>query len=138
MKVKLENILEAIELASDAYEYFLNIETGETVAISDPIYTGIEDTELIEEIEENWESYYRLPTKFDVHEYSIMEEFVCVMPEGNMKAALIKAISGKGAFIRFKNHINRVGIEQKWYAHQAEAYRMIAIKWCEEHGLEYE
>lgn len=138
MKVKLEKILEAIELANDVYEYFLNIETGETVAISDPIITGIEDTELIEEIDENWESYYKLPTKFDIHEYRIMEEFVCNMPEGNVKTTFEQAISGKGAFRRFKDSLFRFRIEEMWYAYQTEAYRKIAIRWCEEHDLEFE
>ena len=31
-----------------------------------------------------------------------------------------------------------MGIEQKWYDFQADAYRRKAIEWCEEHGVEYD
>lgn len=35
MRIKLDIVLEAIEMADDAYEYFLNTETGKVIMISD-------------------------------------------------------------------------------------------------------
>ncbi|MCD8346695.1 MAG: hypothetical protein LUD16_01850 [Lachnospiraceae bacterium] len=29
-------------------------------------------------------------------------------------------------------------MEQQWYDYQKEAYKQIAIQWCQEEGLEYE
>ena len=138
MKVKLNSVLEAIELASDAFEYYLNKDTGEVIMLSDPMYTGEDDTELREEIEENWESYYQLPTKFDIHEYSIMENFIEEMPDGNKKETVERAISGSGAFRMFKDAINRYNLENRWYEYQAKAYKKIAIEWCEERNLKFE
>lgn len=138
MKVKLDSVLEAIESASDAFEYYLNKDTGEVVMLSDPIYTGEDDKELREEIEENRESYYQLPTKFDIHEYSIMENFIEELPDGNKKEMVERAISGRGAFRRFKDAIYSYNLENKWYEYQARAYKNIAIEWCKERNLKYE
>ena len=138
MKVKLDSILEAIESASDAFEYYLNKDTGEVIMLSDPIYTGEDDTELRDEIEDNWESYYQLPTKFDIHEYSIMENFIEEMPDGNIKETVKCAISGRGAFRIFKDAIYRYNLENRWYEYQAKAYKNIAIEWCKERNLKYE
>ena len=138
MKVKLDSILEAIESASDAFEYYLNKDTGEVFMLSDPIYTGEDDTELRDEIEDNWESYYQLPTKFDIHEYSIMENFIEEMPDGNKKETVERAISGRGVFGRFKDAIYRYNLENRWYEYQAKAYKNIAIEWCKERNLKYE
>jgi len=74
MKVKLGVILDAIEMADDNYTYFLDLETGKSVFLADELITGLDNEGLEDEIEENPERYLRLPTKFEIHEYHIMEE----------------------------------------------------------------
>ena len=76
MKVKLGVILDAIEMADDNYTYFLDLETGKSVFLADELITGLDNEGLEDEIEENPERYLRLPTKFEIHEYHIMEEFI--------------------------------------------------------------
>ena len=97
MKVKLEDILEAIELADDAFEYYLNIENGKTVMRADELITGLEDEEIDEELEVNFDKYLKLPTKYDIHEYDIMERFISSLPSGRKQDKLKNSISGKGA-----------------------------------------
>ena len=67
----------------------------------------------------------------------IMEEFVCSLPQP-MQNKLSQAISGRGAFRRFKNTIRQLGIEEQWYEYQASAYRRKAIEWCKENQLVFE
>lgn len=138
MKVKLENVLEAIELANDAYQYYLNIETGETVMRADALITGIVDEKLDEELEMNYDKYFKLPTKYEINEYQIMEEFIWSLPDGNKQDKLENAIRGKGAFRRFKDTVYNMDIEKQWFAFEADAYKKIAIEWCERHDLQYE
>lgn len=45
---------------------------------------------------------------------------------------------GRGAFRRFKDTVHRVGMAEKWYSFQYEAYKRMAIEWCEENRIEYE
>lgn len=138
MKIKLDSVIEAIELADDAYEYYLNIKTGEVSLIADPIVTGLDDSKERDKLEENWEDYYKLPTKYDIHEYSIIEEYISELPSGNMRNTLENAISGRGAFRRFKEGIRRYGIEEGWYEFRDKSYKEIAIKWCRDRDLDYE
>lgn len=138
MKIKLDTVIDAIETADDAFEYYWNQKTGEVLCISDPVYTGMDEDEDREELEENWEDYYRLPTKYDIHEYNIMEEFISQLPAGRIQNTLEAAISGKGAFRRFKDAVNRYGIEKQWYAYEADTYKEIAVRWCKDNDIEYE
>lgn len=122
MKVKLDVILDAIEMADDNYTYFLDLETGESVFLADELVTGLDNEGLEDEIEENLERYLRLPTKFEIHEYHIMEEFIWTL-KGDRADKLEHAIQGRGAFRRFKDMVDRMGISQQWYDFQAEYYR---------------
>lgn len=116
--------------------YFLDLERGESVFLADELITGLDNEELEYEIDENPERYLRLPTKFEIHEYHIMEEFIWTL-KCEKADKLGCAIQGRGAFRRFKDMVSRMGILQQWYAFQAAYYRKLAIEWCQEYGLEY-
>ena len=137
MKVNLSVVLDAIEMADDNYTYFLDLETGESVFLVDELITGLDNEGLEDEIEENFERYLRLPTKFEIHEYHIMEEFVWSLPEGRQQDMLERAIQGRGAFRRFKDKVYDLGLEKKWFQYEADTYRKMAIEWCRDHGIEY-
>jgi hypothetical protein len=51
---------------------------------------------------------------------------------------IISAIRGRGAFRRFKDAICRYGIEDSWYQFRYEAFKKLAIEWCEHHNVLYE
>lgn len=73
MKVKLDVVIDAIEMVDDNYTYFLDLETRKSVFLADELITGLDNEGLEEEIEENYETrYLRLSTKFDIHEYYII------------------------------------------------------------------
>lgn len=136
MIVKLGVILDAIEMADDNYTYFLDLETGESVFLADELTTGLDNGGLEDAIDENPERYLRLPTKFEIHEYHIMEEFIWTL-KGERADKLACAIRGRRAFRRFKDMIDRMEISQQWYDFQAEYYRKLAIEWCRDYRLEY-
>ena len=46
MKIKLDVILDAIEMADDNYTYFLDLETGESVFLADELITGLDNERL--------------------------------------------------------------------------------------------
>lgn len=136
MKVRLSIVLDAIEMANDDYTYFLDTKTGESVFLVDELATGLDNEGLDYEIDENPERYIRLPTKFEIHEYHIIEKFIWTL-KGEKVERLEHAIQGRGAFRRFKDMVNRMGISQQWYDFREEYYRKLAIGWCQEHELEY-
>ncbi|MDO5765685.1 MAG: UPF0158 family protein [Elusimicrobiales bacterium] len=99
MKVKLSEIMDAIEMADQYSEYFLDRETGEIIWISDMAMDSEEKEEACEQLDAR--GFYRLPTSFDIREYDMMEEFIYSLPEP-VKGRLDRAIRGKGAFVALK------------------------------------
>lgn len=55
-----------------------------------------------------------------------MEEFIWTL-KGEKADKLECAIRGRGAFRRFKDMVDGMGISQQWYDFQAEYYRKLAI-----------
>ncbi|MCD8161344.1 MAG: UPF0158 family protein [Clostridiales bacterium] len=138
MKIKLQEVIDAIEQADDDWTGFYDTLTGETVWVGDPLMTGESYEELEALIDSSGNRFYRLPTKFDIHEYGIMRDFVDDLPAGALQNQLASAIRGRGAFRRFRNILSHYGMEQQWYDYRDEAYRQIAIRWCRDEGFEYE
>ena len=135
MKVKLTDIIDAIEMTDQYSEYFLDKETGKVEWVSDMAMTQEEQEEVYDRLDEH--GFYRLPTSFDIRDYDIMEDFIDTL-SGSSHDRLASAIQGKGAFRRFKDTVIRLGIDKQWYDFQADAYKRKAAGWCEDNGIEYE
>ncbi len=152
IRVKLDEIIGGLECQSDESSSFLDKTTGKVVLISDYEISAAEDEDPIEDFPD-WEqdlvriakeivdetgNYIDLPTKFDIHEYSIMEKFCLSLNDDEMSDTLYSSIKGSGAFARFKNAINEYDIADDWYKYRNDALKEIAIEWCQEKGIEFE
>ena len=115
MKINISTIIEAIEMADDNFTFFLDLETGKSVLLADELSTGMDNEGLENEIEDNPERFFRLPTKFEIHEYNIMEEFIQTL-KGEDADKLEQVIQGRGAFRRFKDIITEI-----WRLHGAKS-----------------
>lgn len=156
MKVYIEDIADKMEEANEELQTFLNRNTGEIVDVGQEYYRIAEkmredeeipahlrewEKELVQtalEIEENWGDYEELPNQYDIHEYSIMEDFIERITDNRKSAILYRAINGAGAFRRFKDKLFDLGLEESWFSYKHEAYCKIAKRWCEESGISYE
>ncbi|MHC4104325.1 MAG: UPF0158 family protein [Planctomycetota bacterium] len=150
IRVKLDEIIEGLEFQSDESSSFLDKTTGKVVLISEYQMCAAEDDEPDED-SPDWEqdlvriakeiinetgNYIALPTKFDIHEYSIMEKFCLSLNDDEMCDTLYSLIKGSGAFGRFKNAIHEYDIADDWYKYRNDELKAIAIEWCKEHGIE--
>ena len=138
--VPLKLVHDAIEMASDEWQQYLDTKELEIISIPEDRYMFGDDDydELTEMIDSDFQSrFFRLPDQFDIHEYSIMERFVWELPAGEAQNHLDNAIHRKGAFRRFKDGIRYYGIEQDWYDYLDNAYYRIARDWCEANGIRY-
>ncbi len=130
---------------------YLNTGDGEVYIVSHEELSAAEEGDTIEDFADwqqqniriaqqiiSGDNYIELPSKFDVHEYAIMEEFCYSIDDSKISDALQIAIQGKGAFGRFKDACHRFGIIDQWYSYKTDALKEIAIVWCEENNLEYE
>jgi RimJ/RimL family protein N-acetyltransferase len=146
-KIKLKDIVEEMEIHSDEVSSYLNKKTGEIYWLREEEKRSVDDenifdieVEVIEKAEEilyndNW---IQLPTKFDIHEWGIMNDFCYTVRDDYLRDGCLKAIHGSGAFRMFKDYIYRYDLREKWFKFRENAYREIAKDWCERNGIEYE
>ena len=83
------------------------------------------------------DDYLRLPSKFDIDEYEIMERFSLSVSDEKTSEVRLRKIRGSGAFRRFKDTIYHYGIKEDWFRFKDEAYKEIAVSWLETHGFAY-
>jgi hypothetical protein len=152
--VRLQDIVEALEMQFDEHSSFVDLDTGKVETVSQELLEEVEEEsddaeepDLPEAEDEEWEIAKRivftdhfaaLPTKFDVHEWSIMQDFAHSVESVGIREDLLHAIHGAGAFRMFKDTIRRHGIEPLWFEFRSEALKQIAIEWCEENQITWE
>ena len=89
-----------------------------------------EDT-LEERLDEG--RYVSLPDKFEINEYHMMEAFAYDRDE-----RLVRAIQGRGAFCRFRDTAENIGLIKDWYEFRDNCYKSRAEDWCRDHDLEWD
>ena len=150
-RVKLSEIVGEMELQHDQGSLYLNRKTGEVVLLIDEEMHTAEEMESSEELPEwqreamkiakdvleNKENYAELPSKLEINEYRIMEDFCRSVEDRRISEELSDGIRGRGAFRRFKDGIVRLGIEDRWYKFKNEALKKMAIEWCEDNNIDY-
>jgi len=148
--VPLRKVVDEIEALMDESTAYLNRKTGELYTLHEEEALLDEDDADLEDLPE-WqrseipvirdvlesEDWLPLPTKFDIHEWAIMDEFSRSMDDPELRDELQDAIRGAGAFRHFKSTIHRLGIHELWYRYRTSALERIAMDWLEEHEIAY-
>jgi Uncharacterised protein family (UPF0158) len=150
LSVKLSDVVEAFEEVGDGTFQYLDKRTGEIIFLTEDDMAAAEEDELISEFPDwqresilkarevlNSDDFLKLPERFEFDEYEMMEEFCVSLEDRRTGEQLLRLIKGEGAFRRFKDSINAMGIEKQWYAHREEAFRDLAIQWLQENGISY-
>ncbi len=149
-RVSLTKIVDELESVFEGWLSFVNVETGEVLSLSTAVLSAAEegpeeDEEEYEDDEEyqtavrvvTSDAYVRLPSKWDIHEWEIMRDFAEEVGPPRLRAELLDAVHGSGAFRHFKNTLRHRGIEKQWWDYRRRALREVVIEWCEEHGLAF-
>src|SRR5260370_38545596 len=120
-EVKLDVIIEALELADDSISSYLDVETGEVRSITEEEFDLAEDPQTVIEDLPNWQReavkltrsiqeqegkrYLVLPGKFDVHEWAIMDRFSETLRDVQMRNDFYGGIPRAAASRHFNNHL---------------------------------
>ncbi|MFO7666986.1 MAG: UPF0158 family protein [Desulfobacterales bacterium] len=148
--VSIKDVVKEMDVPSDDHLAFLNRRTGELLTLSTEELSAAEEDDDIDNYPE-WQKemiieakevissddYLPLPSKSDIHEYHIVEDFCCSVEDDKIRGELLDKITGRGAFRRFKDALHLVGIEEEWYLFRQEALEKIAIDWLEENQISY-
>jgi hypothetical protein len=148
--VSLRRVVDELEVLMDGCTAYLNRETGDLYTLQDEEAGLVEDGANLEDLPE-WqrdevpmirevlesEDWLPLPTRFDIHEWAIMDEFARSIDDSDLRDELLDAIRGAGAFRNFKDAIHRRGIHESWHSYRTTALGQIAVDWLDEHGISY-
>jgi hypothetical protein len=147
--VALDDVVAEMDVPNDAWTTYLNRHTGQFVTMTDEgealtegeVSEGLFDRQPDDplHVAEAMMSgvWLALPSKFDIHEYRLLERFSLGLEDPEVRAALLQAIQGRGAFRRFKEVIHEYGIAEAWYAYRQQSLEAIAVEWLEANGIAY-
>lgn len=150
--VLLKDIAEALQMQFDESSSYLDLETGHVETVSHSSLHRAEEADEQADDLPDWEEeelelarqilttdrFKKLPDKFDIHEWAIMEEFSRSVRSDRIRDDLLHAIHGAGAFRHFKAAVRRHRIESDWFAFRDEALTQIAREWCEENRVSWQ
>jgi hypothetical protein len=146
----IEDIVDAMDMANDMVIHYLDCHTGEVIPITEEALAaatqeggaaeldGIteESLERIREIVNSGATdFVKLPTRYEVNEYKIIEQFVEGLGDYATFRELSRAIHGPGAFRRFKDVVRELGMEDAWFEYREVRFLAIAEAWCEKHDI---
>ena len=147
-KVSLSQVVEALEVASDEMSWFVHKQTGQVVMVSHEVMRLAEDDAEVDL--PDWQEeelrvardvlestdWLGLPSKFDVHEWEIMNRFAQSVAVPAQREEVLDAIHGSGAFRQFKSTIRRLRLEDAWFSFRDSAFEEMAKSWLEDHSFE--
>jgi hypothetical protein len=147
--ISLREVVEAMDISSDHSISYLDPDTGEVITVTEEDRLLLQEEspeelpawqrDMLPKIRAGLESdrWLELPDRFEIHEWSIMEEFSGTQEDEQIRQELMDAVHGAGAFRAFRSAIRRLGVEQSWYQFREQAMERIARTWLEGHNLQY-
>ena len=154
--INLDEIVDALDFVSDETSSYYCKTTSAVCFIEDDAlrmaedelespdessdeFFGLEEEsmQVARQIVANEDDFIRLPDQFEIHEYSIIQEFCESRPDEAVSRELSDEITGKGAFRSFRRAIDRLGLTDDWYKYRDDAFKCIARDWCEENDVPY-
>lgn len=149
--ISLRDVIDEMELSSDEATAYINRKTGELITLTDEVVALAEDPDAAVDAPQ-WqkdilpkarevlasEDFIPLPSKFEIHEWSIMDRFAGSLTDAAVSDELLGALHGRGAFRRFKDAVRGLGIADEWYQFRETALEEIAIEFLEAHGIAYQ
>lgn len=134
MKVILSEVIDALGFTNNEIEYYYNPDTEEIFMSNIGDFEDLNEDEL----DELFEKSIMLPTRYDINEYEMMEDFTETIDDTRLQNQLYISLNGNGAFRRFKDTCINFDIINDWYKFRDERYKEIAINWCKENNIEFE
>lgn len=131
--------------------YFLDMETGETLAMPGEVMRAAEEGESTEglpdwelqllpqarEILEGSPRYIEIPVRLSREAYDLMVAFVRTLKDQSLQEEVYSALKGKGAFRRFKDALReKPEVEKEWFKFKAEKDKEEVKDWLESIGIE--
>jgi hypothetical protein len=132
--VAMDEILDAMETGGDdSPQFFLDLENGQIELSIDPMLTG---EELTFDPDDRTR-YVEIPPRSSRDDYAVMKQFVASLDEPDVRARLQEAITGKGAFGRFRDTLaGYPDLRARWHKEERDSLLAEALEWLAGLGIE--
>jgi hypothetical protein len=135
---RLRNVPVDWEALEDAFENnaqevhsYLHLSSGDVLRVVD----GVADPDMHSRISTDAQ-YLRIESVSSREQYRWMERFIQMVDHPGLRAALMHAIDGKGAFRRFKDVLMSYATErERWFAFRSERLRVFMEAWLAAHAI---
>jgi hypothetical protein len=141
--VSLREVVSEMVEAGEGQRAFVSRRTGEVISLTDDELDMLENVraEYVPEAKRDLQEVLRagdlleLPSPFEHHQYSIVEQFCHAVKDGDHRDQLLQAIRGKRAFRDFSALVRHLGLHDAWARFRDQAFEEIAVDWLVKHDL---
>jgi len=132
LRIDLDELCEAMENSSYENDYYLDLETGEILFLSE--YMDDEEAEKFRErIDDVPDRYEPIPKAESREGYEDMRDFIASVDDEHLAELLGVAINGKGAFRRFKDVLFGYPEErERWFQFKDDRMQERALEWLDD------
>jgi hypothetical protein len=148
--IKLSDLVQTMESQDDESELFVNRLNGEILIFSNEeiiIAEGGDDPtrfpqwqreiiELANEALDN-DDFIEMGAAHEIDDYAMMRDFCDSISDVVVVDQLHASIRGRGAFQHFRRCVEEFDLLEQWFAFKRDAYKKVAIEWCEENKINY-
>lgn len=136
-QIDLDEFVFALEWHSEEMSWYLDVETGQIVEVSDSF--DDEDRQSQDEIEENSERYRYIEPIDSNESFRLIARFVDLLPEGEAQKVLAKSLQRRSPFRNFKDDLYEFpDVQKRWYKFHAEQLIQMAKEWLEAEEIDAE
>ena len=123
----LSEIAFALASTNDKYYFYLDLQTGAVVKCTETI-DGMDIPFILHAYPDR---LLPLPRKSEIHAYGILEGFLETPIPDKARKQLRSALDGESPFKRFRQCVQRAGLEEQWEKYKDAAYLRKAEEWCQ-------
>ena len=135
MKVKLIEILDAMNYTGIGAQFLYHIGTEEIVMRSDKVFGLTRNEKLEKDVRKNPDDYIDLPNEYEIDEIGMMDTYIENFPESELKEELRDTLVGRSPHQKFEEKLKAIELWDDWVQYRAGEYDWIARKWAADNGL---
>ncbi len=135
MKVKLIEILDAMNYTGIGAQFLYHIKTQEIVMLGDKVFGLTRNDKLEKDVRKNPDDYIDLPNEYEIDEIGMMDTYIENFPESELKEELRDTLVGRSPHQKFEEKLREIELWEDWRQYRAEEYDWIARKWAADNGL---
>lgn len=136
MKIRLDDVMQSFSCPVNAvYYYYIPLETV-LMFVGGVIYgKAVNGISTEKDVTDHAEAFIRLPQIGEEGRRKVMEGFVKILPQEEVKTRIKEKVAEYG-LQHFEDVVREEKLLIEWYNYRDEVYCEFSRRWCEAYGLD--